>query len=359
MKNNVKKEFLINFSYVLVILLIFYFSVKFLFFYLLPFLIAIPVAIFTQKYADYISRKIKLKRGIIAAVLAATIYIVLVIVTAFIIYKTSVFASNLIKNFSFGNVTELIYKMEENLNRTLKNLAPQFWKQISNFLSVTLENFSVKASNYISNFATNTAKKIPSFIFSSVVTLVATCFIAKDYESLKKFTSYLCGERAFSNFVKIKNILFSSVLKIIKGYFFLMFLTFLELLIGFFILGIKNPFTLALLIAFIDILPILGIGIVLVPWCIICFFTNQISLGVSLLIIYLIIALVRNFAEPKIIGTQIGIHPLFTLLAMFIGVKVFGFAGLFILPITLIVTVKYYKSEMEEENVFKTAIDNK
>ena len=60
------------------------------------------------------------------------------------------------------------------------------------------------------------------------------------------------------------------------------------------------------------------------------------------------ITVVRNFAEPKIIGSQMGIKPLFTLLAMFIGIKLFGIAGIFILPITLIVVIEYYKTDETE-----------
>ena len=64
---------------------------------------------------------------------------------------------------------------------------------------------------------------------------------------------------------------------------------------------------------------------------------------------YAVITLVRNFAEPKIIGDKIGINPLFTLLAMFIGLKTAGIAGVLLFPTALIVTVKYYKNEMNEE----------
>ena len=332
-------------------LLIFYIALKFLFLYLLPFLIAIPVAIFVQKYANYISIKIRFKKGIIAAVLAAAIYIAIAFLLCFIIYRISISASNMIKNISLGNVTDITLQIEEKISHAIKNISPQFSEEISSFLSNALNNVTTKISDFISQIAAEFAKKIPSFIFSSIVTLVATCFIAKDFENLKKFVSYLCGRQIYSKFVKVKNILFSSVLKLVKGYLLLMLLTFVELFIGLLVLRLKGAFILALLIAFIDILPVLGTGAVLVPWSIICLFTGKTPLGISILIIYAVITLVRNFAEPKIIGGQIGIHPLFTLLAMFIGVKVFGFAGLFILPITLIVTIKYYKNEMEEESI--------
>ena len=126
-------------------------------------------------------------------------------------------------------------------------------------------------------------------------------------------------------------------------------ITFLELLAGLYILRIKYAPLLAALISVIDILPVLGTGTVLVPWAAAELLARDTAAGIGLLVLYAVITVIRNFAEPKIIGKEMGINPLFTLLAMFIGLKLFGFAGILLLPITLIVVVKYYKDEMEAE----------
>ena len=131
-------------------------------------------------------------------------------------------------------------------------------------------------------------------------------------------------------------------------------LTVAELTIGFFLLKIKYAPLLALAIAIVDLLPVLGTGAVLIPWGIIWLLIGKIPLGISILVLYAIITVVRNFAEPKIIGGQIGIHPLFTLIAMFVGIKFFGVLGVFILPISLIVIVKYYKSETDMNDTVRT-----
>ena len=133
-----------------------------------------------------------------------------------------------------------------------------------------------------------------------------------------------------------------SVFKLLKGYAILMLMTFLELSAGFLILRVKYALLLSLLIAVIDILPVLGTGTVLIPWGIAEILFKNTGLGIGILVIYAVITVIRNFAEPKIIGRQIGINPLFTLLSMFIGIKLLGFAGVIIFPTALIVTVKYY-----------------
>ena len=131
----------------------------------------------------------------------------------------------------------------------------------------------------------------------------------------------------------------------LRGYFILMVITFFELWIGFLILKINNAYFWAFLIALIDLLPILGTGIILVPWAIYCAVAGNISVSVGLAVLYIIMVLVRNFCEPKIVSRQIGINPLFILFSMYLGLKLFGGAGIILLPIILMVTVQYYKQE--------------
>ena len=128
-----------------------------------------------------------------------------------------------------------------------------------------------------------------------------------------------------------------------------MAITFTELLIGFIVLRIKYAPLLAALIAVIDILPVLGTGTVLVPWAAGELLLGNTAAGMGLAVLYGTITLVRNFAEPKIIGKQIGINPIFTLIAMFVGIKLLGIAGIFILPVTLIVVIEYYKNDRAED----------
>ena len=109
-----------------------------------------------------------------------------------------------------------------------------------------------------------------------------------------------------------------------------------------------KEFLLSVIIAIIDLLPVLGTGTVLVPWSILSVLSNDLRLGIGVAILYIVIVLVRNFLEPKIIGMQLGVNSLFTLMAMFLGLKVLGFWGLVLFPVILIVTIQYYKDEMKE-----------
>ena len=116
----------------------------------------------------------------------------------------------------------------------------------------------------------------------------------------------------------------------------LAFITFSELLVGFLVLEIPYAFTLAVLIALVDMLPILGAGTALIPWAVWEWATGDRYYAIGLLIILTVVTVVRRFAEPRIISSGIGLSPITTLIAMYIGFKLFGLGGLFLAPLVAV-----------------------
>ena len=114
-----------------------------------------------------------------------------------------------------------------------------------------------------------------------------------------------------------------------------MFITFVELSIGLTLIGIKHAVAVALVVSIFDILPVLGTGGVMIPWTVLAALQGNYSLAVGLLVIYIVITVIRNIIEPKIVGSQLGLHPVVTLCSMFVGVQLFGVIGLFGFPIGL------------------------
>ena len=112
-----------------------------------------------------------------------------------------------------------------------------------------------------------------------------------------------------------------------------MLITFIELAIGLTVFKINNSVMLSLLISVLDIFPVLGVGTVLIPWGIICLFTGKVLLGIELLILYIIITVIRNIIEPKFVGNDLGLHPLATLVAMIVGLRLFGIVGMLGIPL--------------------------
>ena len=116
-------------------------------------------------------------------------------------------------------------------------------------------------------------------------------------------------------------------------------MSFLILLGGFLLLQISNAPVLALFTAVVDAIPVLGTGTVLIPWSLVCFLQGQQVRAVGLLGTYVVAFLARTILEPRLVGGQLGLDPLMTLIALYVGYRVWGFGGMLLSPL-LCVTAK-------------------
>jgi sporulation integral membrane protein YtvI len=145
---------------------------------------------------------------------------------------------------------------------------------------------------------------------------------------------------------------FTSLGQYLKALMILITLTFVELLIAFLFLDVDYPLLIALIGALIDALPILGISALLLPWAIYSAITGELGFGIALVVLYLIMTVVRQLVEPKVVSSNIGTHPFITLLCMYLGFKVVGIAGLLIGPILMIIFKNVF-STMFKTGYFK------
>lgn len=154
-----------------------------------------------------------------------------------------------------------------------------------------------------------------------------------DYERIAAFAGTNTPHQAKKILNNIRIYLTDTLFVVIRSYVLIMLLTFAELSILFSLFGIESAVMKAALIALLDILPILGTGGIMIPWAVTSLVLGYTKLGLELLLIYGIVTVIRNYVEPKIVGTQLGLHPIITLVSMFIGLRLFGFWGLFGLPV--------------------------
>ena len=196
----------------------------------------------------------------------------------------------------------------------------------------------------VATFLGNLIIALPSYFTNAVVFfivfLLSTFFLCKDREIIWPALRRVAGERVHDYISKLRSTAVFTVFSYIKAYAILMSITACELLIGFWIIGVEYALILALLISLIDVLPILGVGTVLIPWGVYSIVMADYRLGIGLLLLYVVIWVVRQFLEPKIVSDQIGMHPLLTLFAMYIGLKAVGFWGMFLFPMTLLIIIK-------------------
>lgn len=342
-----KQRFLIDFTFSVTVFAIIVFAFKFAFAYLAPFIIGFIIAFAVQKPAGFIAKRTRLKKPIYAVILSVAVYLIVALVLVLLISLLFAKADALIEYLiGLGKYSQDILK---NINSFLAKFSEKFdadfQNNFKNILTDTVTDFSGRIILSFSNFITDFAKNLPSLSVSAVVTVVAGCYFSKDYDKLKSFFIGFAGKKIYKNTVVIKNITTDSVLKFLFGYLKISFITFFELIVGLFVLKVNHFFITALLIAVVDLLPVLGTGAVLLPWSVITLLNGNCKLGFGLVLLYIVISIVRNFIEPKIIGKQIGINPLFTLISMFVGLKVSGVVGMILFPIILIAVYEFYSKE--------------
>lgn len=208
-----------------------------------------------------------------------------------------------------------------------------------------LENINLSITTILASLV-GIAAFIPNLLISIIVMFVASFFMTKDKVKLKDIEMTIWSFKIFRN--KLMLIIKEDVIMVLFGYFkaqlILMSLTFIEVSIGLLILKIPYAILIALGIGLLDALPIFGTGSVFIPWVIILLFYRNYSLAIGIFILYLVATLSRQSLEPKIISTQIGIHPLITLLVIYTGIKFFGIWGIIIAPLSAITFLAVKKS---------------
>ena len=331
-------------------------------FFLLPFLIAFALSSLIEPIIRLLSDKLRIKRKLSAPIIILLFLALIVFLIVIVILKLIGFVKSLVlvaPGFFNTLYNDIIEWTNSNGPGMLTWLPEEIRDNLGSFTD-NLGGVIANISNTITNFgktivkgAFTTAISVPEALIFTIITIVATFFMTCDR---RKIVSVFCSHLP-ANWVKriveFKNELFGALFGYVRAAMIIMGITFTELFIGLLIMGVKYPLLLAVLIAIIDMLPVLGTGTVLIPWSLISFITGNTVMGVSVLALYLFVLVVRQIIEPRIVGQQIGVYPLLTLLAMYTGLELIGFAGLIIGPIAFLlirnVIMAIYKGKTFKE----------
>lgn len=335
MKLHRQYAFLIRFLYIAVIIGLVYFAVKYALPLLMPFVIGLVVATMLRPIIDAITKKIHVKRSIISILILLVFYSIIGALITLVGTKVFAFVQNLVlmmPSFYRGSIEPFFYQVSDSLLEQfpyIENYLESFVDSINNAILSTLS----KASEAAIGLVTVIAGQVPSFLIKFLFTIVSSFFFTIDFHKINDFILRQFKPERQEMIIKVKSNIFGTLVKFIKAYLTLMVITFAELSIGFIILRIQNPFLIAFIVSVVDVLPILGTGAVLLPWSIIGFIFGNNLIGFGILILYIVITIVRQTLEPKIVGQQIGLHPVVTLVCIFVGAQLIGVLGIFIVPV--------------------------
>ncbi|MDF3000888.1 MAG: sporulation integral rane protein YtvI [Bacillota bacterium] len=306
-----------------------------------PFIAAFVIAYILRRPAKFFSDLLRIPYKPIAYFFVLLFYCTIGTFIALIGIKLFSTATDLVLRLPAIYTTQMepflisMYKQIEKevyqLDPALITIINEYFNHFIQSLGDLISSLSVFAVGGISGIASS----LPVFFVKMLLMVISSFFIAGDYDLLVGFILRQFSGKGKELVIQIKEYIVGTLFVCIRSYALIMTITFIELSIGLSIIGVENSILIALIISIFDILPVLGTGGIMIPWTIITALQGNYSMAIGLLAVYLAITVIRNILEPKIVGSQIGLHPVVTLISMFVGVQLFGVIGLFGFPITL------------------------
>ena len=315
-----------------------WFVFKYLLWAVLPFIIGWLVALLVTPISKWISRKTKLSRKACAAVVMIAVMALLVTVTTFLIERLVYELSRLLDMLKTTGISLDIDSMVARFVDRFPLLGKLFdgkREQLTDMLVQVISNSLSSLGKLVPTTFFSVVSRLPSILLSFMVTLLACFYFSLDLDAIHAAVAVLLPQRWQEGWNDAKQKFFGVVAKWVRAYFILFLITFVGLLIGFMILGVDYALLMALVGALVDVLPVVGVGLILIPWSMWALISGNAFVGVGLLIMYGALVILRQVAEPHIVGSSIGVHPLLTLVAMYVGFKLFGIPGMIILPAIL------------------------
>jgi len=185
---------------------------------------------------------------------------------------------------------------------------------------------------------------LPQMFIFMLIVAIATFFLAKDWPAIRLKVLSMVPKNQKTKASFLFNDLTRTFVGFLKAQATLVSITALWFIVGLKVLGIDYALTIGLIAGLLDILPVLGPGAIMVPWLIWELVIGNTKLGIGILVIYLLASAVRQLLEPRILGNNIGLHPLLTLLSLYVGLQLAGVVGMILGPILVVLVMSMYKA---------------
>ena len=330
-----------------------YIGAKMAVFYM-PFLVAFVISLMIEPGIKYLMKKTKISRRMSSIIIFVLVFSIIIgsvtwgIVSLISESTTLLQTLNLYIDKAYTQIQETIGKISisrASISNDVTNLMQDASKEVLFKISTWITRFLTKLMSVITS--------IPTIAIYVVITILSVYFVCTDRIYILDFMEHHMPRKLVQKIgVHIREI----TIKLggyLKAEAILILVSFIISLVGLYIfkfvgMNVKYPLLIALGIGFVDALPILGSGSVMAPWAVMEALNGDIQLGVAIIVLWIIMSIVRQFLEPKIVSGKIGIHPIFTLIAMYTGFRVIGVMGMLVGPIVLIILKSVFASVLDE-----------
>lgn len=350
-----KLHTLVYFAYYALIVLMIYAAVHYALPVVMPFMLAAVVVLALHGPSGRFAKKMHASEQPVRIVVLLLFYVLMAVFLSLfgarILSAAGSFVMRLpeIYHSTILPVIEQVYQWME---QTAAQIDPQYvetvqnaFTQLSAGMNEQISSFSVTVINGVSEALTN----MPAMVVNTIIMVVSSFYMAADLEKISAFLHEHLPQRWNALLRQVRRKLGVSLKIYLRSHTLLFLMTWAELAVGFFLLRVPHLLVISLLVALCDILPVLGTGTVLLPWAIIAALLGYYPMAAGVGVLYIVITIIRNIVEPRLVGRQIGLHPLLTLAGMLVGAHLFGILGMFGVPVALSIFVQLYDDRKAED----------
>ena len=322
-----EKAFLIKTAYLAAVLAVGWLILRYALVWLLPFLLALGFAALMEPAITLARRKLRLKRGFLAAVLTLALLALVIALGAVLVGQVIRQATDLMERLP--ELLSALPVLADRITARLRSFCAGCPEGLQQWVTQLLERLEQTASEALGSLSsallrmlTGLVGALPQVMLFCATTALALFFTAAAYPQLMAFLRRQLSPQRRQTAAAIKASLLVTIGRWLRAQCVLIVITFFQLL--------------AVVIAFIDALPVFGTGTVLLPWAVLCCLEGNFPKGIALTALYLVIWLVRSIMEPKLMAKSAGLPPLPALMAMYVGFCAMGVAGMILGPILLL-----------------------
>jgi len=352
-------ERIIDTAYYLLILVAFYLFMRYAFWLVFPFLFSFFLAAAMQRPMNFARRKFKIKKKFTAIMLVLFFYLFIVAIVAAIGVRLWASATNFASFITeqAQNLPDIIIGVAERISELTRWLPAGMQESLNNWLSANItEPLTYGDGGALTGLVSHIdfawfrapvsgvltfAGRIPAIAVAAVITIITSFFMTTGYDDIVKFIKRQLPKPRQDALSAAKRILFSSLGKLLKAYTVIMISTAAQVAIGLTIMRLIGIYsgnylwTIVAVVAVLDFLPAVGAGFVLTPWALYSLIMGQWGLALGLIAIYVVITIVHQIVEPKVMAANLGLPPIVTIAAMYIGLQLFGIIGILLAPILM------------------------
>ncbi|WP_373895911.1 sporulation integral membrane protein YtvI [Virgibacillus natechei] len=305
----------------------------------LPLIIALITALVLNPLIRFMQRKGKISRQISVIIVFLLFLVIMGVAGTFVVTKATTQVVNFVENVPtyFNELNNVYQDWEKNLQQYTSNLPPEFVNQVSNSIedNLTALNETARETITLDNIAQLFAK-VPSFLISFIVYLIALFLFMLELPVLKSKTYSLFTKETAEKVSFMNKRLTDVLLGFFKAQFLVSIIILAVTLVGLYLIVPDLAIIMSLLIWIIDLIPIIGSIAVLGPWALFMLLSGDTTMGFQLAVLAIILLAIRRIVEPKVMGQHIGLSPLATLIAMFLGLQLLGILGFILGPLFII-----------------------